>query len=109
MSRTQYNREWRAKNRDKVLESKRRSYLKASAGYTVYTHTSKDGKLYVGMGNGKRPYSFANRREHHKAVFTKKDTIIRVLAKMETKQEARELEELVIETLGLQNLINIYK
>ena len=109
MSLTQYNREWRAKNRDKVLANKRKAYLKASAGYTVYTHTSKDGKLYVGMGNSKRPYSFANRKTHHKAVFTKKDTIIRVLAKMETKTEARELEELIIQTVGLQNLINIYK
>tara|TARA_R110000764_G_scaffold232286_1_gene324531 strand:+ start:360 stop:689 length:330 start_codon:yes stop_codon:yes gene_type:complete len=109
MSRTDYLREWRAKNRDKVLAYKRKAYLKASAGYVVYTHTSKDGKLYVGMGNSKRPNSFANRREHHKAVFTKKDTTVRVLAKMETKQEARELEELIIETIGLQNLINILK
>jgi len=109
MSRTQYYRDWRAKNRDKVLANKRKAYLKASKGYVVYTHTSKDGKLYVGMGNGKRPNSFANRLKHHKAVFTKKDTTIRVLAKMETKQEARELEELIIETIGLQNLINIIK
>lgn len=108
MNKTEYLREWRRKNRDKVLNYKKKSYLKASKGFVVYTHIC-NGNLYVGMGNSKRPNVFSNRRDHHKEKFPKRETTVRILAKFQTREEARELEEFVIETIGLQNLINKYQ
>lgn len=106
MDLTEYRREWRAKNRDKVLANKRKAYLKASAGFKVYRHVSKNGDIYIGQGNGKRPYMFSNRKDHHKEVFDKETTTIEILGEFKTKNEARELEALIIQAYGLENLIN---
>lgn len=106
---------WLLKNRKK--ESERVSQwrkdnpnynkdLKSSV-YQVYTHTNSKGDLYIGCGQKYRATNFhpTKRSELWLDCFSN-DCTVNIVSEFKDRETARELERLMIEEIGLSNLIN---
>ena len=73
----------------------------------VYTHISSvDGKVfYVGSGGEYRPYRKAQRTDLWNSV-AKNGYSIRIIKDKMSKEDSLELEEFLIEVIGIENLTN---
>ena len=102
--------EWRQRNREKLRSYTSNWLNKSTTHYVVYTHTNSEGAMYIGCGHNLRPYQFSkhNRSELWHEVFDN-NCEIKIVAEFKDKESARELEGLMIEEIGLDNLINIRK
>ena len=99
------NTKWRAKNKEAKKEYDAKHYADVRTHFVVYKHTNSKGQIYIGCGSNLRPYDFRNRLNHWKDAF-KDDCQIHVVAEFKDKETARELESLMIDTIGLDNLVN---
>jgi len=81
--------------------------MKAENKFYVYANYNKEGLFYVGKGTGTRIYNKTSRSK----AFIKQANVggyyYRILAGAISSEKAYELEELIIETIGLENLVNM--
>lgn len=72
----------------------------------VYRHRRLDTNqiFYVGIGNSKRPYIKSNRNKYWKNIVNKYGYSVEILAKNLSKDDACELEILLIKEYGRKNL-----
>lgn len=100
---------WREENLEhynqKCREYSQKKYDERKDIYVVYTHLNTEGSIYIGSGNLNRVKSLANRSKNHKEAF-KNELQSRVLKVCETRQEALELEQELIDLIGLDYLVN---
>ncbi len=78
-------------------------------GCYVYEHVSDGNLRYIGKGTGDRIHSRNKRPPQWKSVFERETIHKRVLMDGLSTEHALELEEFVIDTIGLENLINVEK
>ncbi len=71
----------------------------------VYTHTNSKGDMYIGSGGKYRPYNLKVRSAKWFEFF-KNDCKINIIKECKTKEEARQLESKMIQSIGLKNLVN---
>jgi hypothetical protein len=75
----------------------------------VYLHRKPvDGSIfYVGIGNKeKRAYHFYGRNAHWTNTYNKYGAYVEIVANVATRELANELEEFLIEEIGIDNLCN---
>ena len=102
----EYNAKYRAKHYAENKEAIKEYHAEKTTHFVVYKHTNSKGDLYIGCGNNLRPYLFSNRKRNWKDAFNS-DCQIHVIAEFKDRETARELESLMIEEIGLDNLVNI--
>lgn len=75
--------------------------------FYVYTHTNTKGDLYIGSGHKYRPNQKSKARRSSNWWEAFKDGCeVNIIAEFKDKTTARELERLIIEEVGLSNLVN---
>ena len=80
--------------------------LKSSV-YQVYTHVNSNGDLYIGCGQKYRATNFrASHRSKQWIDAFKDECKVTIVAEFKDRETARELEMLMIEEVGLSNLVN---
>lgn len=75
----------------------------------VYLHRKPidNSIFYVGIGNNKkRAYHFHGRNAHWKNTYNKHSVFVDIVADVETREIANELEEFLIQEIGINNLCN---
>lgn len=78
--------------------------------YYVYTHSDKDGNVfYIGKGTNKRAWDKNRGKAWEKKVEELGEYVIDVPYNKLTEHEALDLEALLIETHGIDNLVNKVK
>lgn len=76
--------------------------------YNVYAHYIEDTIFYIGKGTGKRYLSKHSRNKHwNNKVKKYGDFTAKILADNLNESDAYELEELVVDTIGLDCLTNV--
>ena len=104
VSNKDYQSKWIANNKEaKKLQEIRYN----NSRFYVYTHSNSKGDLYIGSGNRRRPKQLSNdtRSKYWIEAFDN-DCKVKIIREFETKVEAKELESLIIDTIGIENLIN---
>ena len=97
-------RNWYKRNSGSVL--KQQLKYKNSEFY-VYKHYNSKGDLYIGSGQKCRCNDFREeQRTKQWLTAFKEECNVEILRKTKTREEARELESLIIDTIGIENLIN---
>ena len=75
--------------------------------FFVYTHTNANGDVYVGSGNERRPEDFNNSRRSKAWVESfSTDCTVKIIRECDNKQDALFLENNMINSIGLDNLVN---
>ena len=92
-------------NKESRLEYQKEYDSARCSTYVVYAHLNSEGHIYIGSGNIHRVNSLHNRRQNHREAF-KNELHTRLLKVCETKQEALELEQELIDVIGLDYLVN---
>ena len=100
-----YRAKYSLENKEAIKEYHAKYRAEARTHFVVYKHTNSKGQIYIGCGSNLRPYDFNNRKGNWKDAF-KDDCQIHVVAEFKDKESARELEKLMIEYIGLDNLVN---
>lgn len=113
---------WRAKNKDKVKEYHAKWYAKNKEArkeqmskyitdkithFVTYAHTNSKGDVYIGSGTNLRPYQFSSNGRSiawHEAFSS--DCQITILAEFKDKEQAMELEAILIDEHNLDTLVN---
>lgn len=104
----EYKAKYNAENKEAKKEYDAKHYADVRTHYAVYKHTNSKGDVYIGCGSNLRPYDFnvsSRSKAWHEAFDN--DCQIHVLAEFKDRETARELESLMIEEIGLDNLVNI--
>ena len=99
----------RANNRE-IIAAKDKAYYKGlTTSFVVYRHSNDSGDLYIGSGTNLRPRQMnqCNRNANWHKSFSKDTVKVEVLHTYSTKAEALSKERELIESIGLNNLVNI--
>lgn len=98
---------YRANNREAYNERRARYNASLRTHFVTYTHTNTKGDVYIGSGTNLRPYQFnSNSRSTawHEAFSS--DCQITILAEFKDKEQARDLEAILIDEHNLDTLVN---
>jgi len=102
------NAKYRAENEYKYNKEYHAKYrAEKKTHFVVYKHTNSKGNVYIGCGTNLRPYEFYN-RQRSKAWHESFDNEceVTILTRYKDIESARELETHLIQTIGLDNLVN---
>ena len=77
--------------------------------YVLYKHTNSKGDVYIGSGESKRPYGLRDsvRSANWIEAFKGSEVFVEVLNTFNRKWDARIAERQLIQSIGLENLVNI--
>ena len=98
----------RANNRE-IIAAKDKAYYKGlTTSFVVYRHSNDLGDLYIGSGTNLRPRQMnqCNRNANWHKSFSKDTVKVEILHTYSTKAEALSKERELIESIGLNNLVN---